>query len=209
MVENKRRQFEDVSKEYYASLAKYLKASKKKDTDTANQQARKHKFDLARFDYFAFLVDLHGGKKENEILFSVADHSIKSFESYETVATKLAEDKSGLDELTTLMAATSREQEQSNLERTAKRKELEALCMSPSNNSSNNNNNNNGEDECTADEADTETVEEDRFKGIRDLEQYRDGSGVGRKKEGFLFAISKPAKGLGFDVTSSSVPWHK
>ncbi|KAK4510225.1 Nudix hydrolase domain-containing protein [Mucor velutinosus] len=213
MAELKRRQFEEESKEYYASLAKYLKSKKKPaEEEQKKQNQRKNRFDLARFDYLGFLLDVHGGRKENEILFCITDHTIRDFNYYESIATKIESEKLGLDELVSLMTANSLEQEVATNERAAKRKEL--LC-----NIDNVDQQLKQTEESSDESAATAPAipelnlshhsnEDVIFKGIRDMEQ-RDQV-VGRKKEGFLFATSKPSKSTGgFDVTGSSVTWHK
>lgn len=210
MAELKKRQFEEESKEYYASLAKYLK-SKKNSTEEEQKKhnQKKCKFDLARFDYLGFLLDVHGGKKENEILFCITDHTIRDFNYYESIANKIEHEKPGLNELISLMTANSLEQELATNERAAKRKEL--LCNIDNVNQQQKQTEENDDDITNIPaipELNFASNEEVTFKGIRDMEQ-RDQI-VGRKKEGFLFATAKPSKSTGgFDVTSSSVTWHK
>ncbi|KAG2194386.1 hypothetical protein INT47_006701 [Mucor saturninus] len=224
----KRRQFEEESKDYYASLAKYLKAKHKGETEQKQQQ-RKSKFDLARFDYLGFLFDLHGGRKENEILFHVTDHTMRGFDYYESIARKIEPQKQGLNDLIAFMTENSREQELAARERAHKRKELSTACVSHQTVD-------HSDQTVPVDEEDLDLasdpplsniddqslafhppppslppqLDHDRFKGIRDLDQNRgDMIMTGRKKEGFLFATAKPSKSTGFDVTSSSVTWHK
>lgn len=203
-AEVKRRQFEEESKEYYASLAKFLKTKKFESVVELQkkQNQKKCKFDLARFNYLAFLLDLHGGKKENEILFCITDNTIRDINYFETISTKIQATKPGLNELMTIMVENSREQEVLASERENKRKELVTMC--------------NINNEMVVDQLqkqplqDTTIPDQNTFKGIRDLEPTRDQSFMmGRKKEGFLFATSKPSKSSGFDVTSTSVTWHK
>jgi hypothetical protein len=197
VAELKRRQFEEESKEYYASLAKFLKTKKHESMQELQkkQNQKKCKFDLARFDYLGFLLELHGGKKENEILFCIADNTIRDINYFETISTKIQVEKPGLNELMTIMIENSSEQEVLASERANKRKELVTMC--------------NINNDMVVDQ-DQKQLSKDLFKGIRDLEPTRDQLlMMGRKKEGFLFATSKPSKSSGFDVTSSSVTWHK
>lgn len=211
VAEVKRRQFEEESKDYYASLAKYLKVANKKKQETEKKQnQRKSRFDLARFDYLAFLIDLHGGRKEGEILFHVTDHTIKGFDFYESIAHRIEPERHGLNDLVAFMTENSREQELAANERANKRKELLTTCQLDT------------VVDTIQDDAIVHIdhpaitvqdqslhVEGDRFKGIRDLDQNRGDTLIGRKKEGFLFATAKPSKSTGFDVTSSSITWHK
>ncbi|CEP16416.1 hypothetical protein [Parasitella parasitica] len=214
MAELKKRQFEEESKEYYASLAKYLK-SKKKSTEEEKKKhnQRKIRFDLARFDYLGFLLDVHGGKKENEILFCITDHTIRDFNYYESIANKIESEKSGLDDLVSLMTANSLEQELTTSERAAKRKEM--VCSIDNMDQQQNQTEESGGDIIISTVPPSipelnfgNSSEEELFKGVRDMEQK--DQILGRKKEGFLFATSKPSKSTGgFDVASSSVTWHK
>ncbi|KAL9545937.1 hypothetical protein MBANPS3_006898 [Mucor bainieri] len=218
MAELKRRQFEEESKDYYASLAKYLKSKKKATEEEQRKQSqRKSRFDLARFDYLGFLLDVHGGRKENEILFCITDHTMRDFNYYESIAAKIEPEKTGLDELVSLMTANALEQELATHERAAKRKEL--VCNIDNVDQQLKQTDEGSDDSAAAAAAAAPAIpelnfahhssnEDGIFKGIRDMEQ-RDQV-VGRKKEGFLFATSKPSKSTGgFDVTSSSVTWHK
>ncbi|KAI7893934.1 uncharacterized protein EV154DRAFT_500470 [Mucor mucedo] len=246
-VDTKRRRFEDVSKDYYANLAKYL--SIKTPTNNKKQQrtelefiAKKREFDLVRFDYYTFLRDLHGGKKEQEILYHLLNLYEKQYSFFHDVHKTLEPHKQGLDELAYMIAEASREQKIVNQERNEKRKILiqkyntpededkrksysplsPTVSFSPP-----------SQDFLMLDESLLDPppppppptaappivglgILENKFKGIRDLEQqdenYKNTSG--RRKEGFLFATSKPTKNHhnhntpSFDM-SSTVNWHK
>lgn len=235
-VDTKRRQFEDVSKDYYTNLAKYL--SIKTPTNNKKQQrtetefiAKKREFDLVRFDYYTFLRDLHGGKKEQEILYHLLNLYEKQYSFFHDVHKTLEPHKQGLDELAIMIAEASREQKIVNQERNEKRKILiqkynimddednkrkSFSPLSPTASFS-------PPQEFIMDENVTEPppsiglgILDHKFKGIRDLEQqdqnYKNTSG--RRKEGFLFATSKPTKNHhhhntpSFDM-SSTVNWHK
>ncbi|KAF1799592.1 hypothetical protein FB192DRAFT_1387521 [Mucor lusitanicus] len=261
-VDAKRKRFEDVSKEYYSNLSKYL--SIKTPGNTKKQKAesefliKKSEFDLVRFDYYTFLRDLHGGKKEQEILYHLLNHHEKQYAYYQSVQRTLEPHKEGLDQLATIIAEASREQKAVNQERHEKRKMLVEKYTTP----------NPTEDEKTkrkslyamlsptsmgptsptnyesllttptspphldlGSSATTESTEpplppvglgiqvsnaaaaDSKFKGIRDLEQQDQDliHSSGRKKEGFLFAPSKPTKNSNtpsFDM-ASTVNWHK
>lgn len=73
-ADSKRKDFEDESREYYAYVSRYLgarhdtqKEKKRTETDTKYQTKRRH-FELKRFDYSSFVQDLHGGRKDQEVL---------------------------------------------------------------------------------------------------------------------------------------------
>lgn len=207
----KKRQFEEESKEYYAVLAKYLK---RKHVDEERQVARKLKFDLARFDYLGYLLDLHGGKKEHDILFCITDHIVREVKYFESIAQKVEDTKPGLELLSELLEDTSKQHALKIQARAAKRKEIESMLVAehldkkrrPSNS------------ECQAissiscdTDQSSSSTSEDKFKGIRDLahQTSRGNALLGRKKEGFLFATSKPSKSSGFEVKHTTQAWHK
>lgn len=73
-AETKRKDFEEESKDYYQYLGRYLgqrqdslKEKKRAETDSKYQEKRR-KFELKRFDYSSFMQDLHGGRKDQEVL---------------------------------------------------------------------------------------------------------------------------------------------
>lgn len=243
MADTKRRQFEDVSKDYYASLAKYLSlktdSSKRQDAE-AKHVAKQRNFDLVRFNYYAFLVDLHGGKKEQEILYHLLSYQQKEYAFYQSVASAITPSKIGLDDLAAMMADISREQNIVNKERYEKRKMLESkvaeagsnvptaseslqkkVLSSPDQRSSSETTGSllppsitltNREETAAADVLSLSSDDEtpmDKFRGYRDLQQHnRELQDTGRRKEGFLFAVSKPSKNVAIDKSSAST-WHK
>jgi Arf-GAP with SH3 domain, ANK repeat and PH domain-containing protein len=84
----KKRDFDEESKEYYAFVGRYLgqrqdslKEKKRIETDS-KYQARRRNFELKRFDYSSYLQDLHGGRKDQEVLSNLtryADAQAKGF----------------------------------------------------------------------------------------------------------------------------------
>ncbi|KAI7855820.1 hypothetical protein BDC45DRAFT_567787 [Circinella umbellata] len=234
-ADTKRRHFEDESKQYYAYLSKYLSITKKdsnnkKDNSEAKHQAKKHHFDIIKFEYLAFLKDLHGGKKSQEILYHMFSYYQKQYAFYNTVAELLEPSKPGLDELGAMMADISREQDLVNKERSEKRKYFELQQqqqrtsleedqkqrqqlhpLSPPLNPQQQQQLQ--QPQIIEPPVDMLTpIEEDKFRGIRDLQQHPDRdwiTGCGRRKEGFLFATSKPLKSVNtFDKASNAI-WHR
>ena len=70
----KKRDFEEESRDYYNYVGRYLgirndssKEKKKLESETKYQAKRKN-FEIKRFDYSTFIQDLHGGRKEQEVL---------------------------------------------------------------------------------------------------------------------------------------------
>ncbi|KAI8049803.1 uncharacterized protein B0P05DRAFT_563448 [Gilbertella persicaria] len=171
-------------------------------------------------------------KKEQEILYHLLNHYEKEYAYHQAVSKTLEPHKQGLDQLATLIAEASREQKMVNQERDEKRKLLvskytpsqstdesekrksflssspSVLLTSPMMDM--------GSPPPLSDEdkIGLGIQLENKFKGIRDLEPqdqaFKDSTG--RRKEGFLFATSKPSKNHHntptFDM-SSAVNWHK
>lgn len=87
-AEAKKRDFEEESKDYYAYVSRYLgqrhdsvKAKKLAESDSKYQNKRRN-FELKRFDYSSFMQDLHGGRKDQEVLSHLtryADAQTKGF----------------------------------------------------------------------------------------------------------------------------------
>jgi len=71
-AEIQRKQFEEESKEYYNFLSKYMgmkqeNAQKKMDADQKYEQRRRH-FELKRMEYWAFLTEMRAGASKDEWL---------------------------------------------------------------------------------------------------------------------------------------------
>ncbi|KAL4891399.1 ArfGap-domain-containing protein [Aspergillus ambiguus] len=87
-AEAKKKEFEEESRDYYAYVGRYLgqrqdsmKEKKRVESDS-KYQAKRRNFELKRFDYSSFMQDLHGGRKEQEVLSHLtkyADTQAKSF----------------------------------------------------------------------------------------------------------------------------------
>lgn len=73
-AELRKREFDDESQQYYSWLSRYLamkqeaKGKKKSDSDSKYLDKRKA-FELSRFDYYTFLSDLHGGRKQLDVIY--------------------------------------------------------------------------------------------------------------------------------------------
>lgn len=87
-VESKRRDFEDDSKEYYQYVSKYLgqrqdslKEKKRAESDS-KYDLRRRNFELKRFDYSSFMQDLHGGRKDQEVLSQLTKYADAQAKDY-------------------------------------------------------------------------------------------------------------------------------
>ena len=212
-VDVRKRQFEEESREYYGSLSKYLKHSSSNNKTTYDQQhqVRKSKFDLARFDYLNFLLGLHGGKKENEILFCIADHTVRHVNYFGVIANKTDIEKKGLNEVFLKITNDSREQELAAQEREKKREALVARCHL----SVDSEKTKFLDEEVTVEEVIAENSKKHSTKTTESQENstqdlLQTPAAESRKKEGFLFTTSKPFKSTGaFDVTQNAATWRK
>ena len=130
-AETKRKDFEEESKDYYQYLGKYLgqrqdslKEKKRVETDSKYQTKRRN-FELKRFDYSSFMQDLHGGRKDQEVLSHLtryADAQAKYFlETSKKIETMLPQ----LEALSTEVKEADREFQIQRTEREEKRRALE------------------------------------------------------------------------------------
>lgn len=228
-AEAKRRQFEEESKEYYAHLSKYLSLKSEKQKARRPEYESRHiskrkQFGLTRFDYHAFMQDLHGGRKENEVLRYLTNYYEKQYTFYQTVASELGLNRNELIELHASIDASSKEDNQLIKERKERRSlleqklsttdqpSLERVPSEPMLSMGLRRSMDDSDDSTRPSEnfpVSTSITEADKFKGIRDLEQHDRSvpTETGRRKEGFLFSTSRPSKNNTFDV--SSVNWHK
>jgi len=267
-AEAKKKDFEDESRDYYAYVSRYLgqrqdslKEKKRNESDTKYQTKRRN-FELKRFDYSSFMQDLHGGRKEQEVLSQLTKYAETQSKSYLATAKKVGEMTPQLDALIYEVREADKEYKVQRTEREEKRRTLEKSTRSfvePEANTSStipmhpNAPSSLAQDSETA-RADSTgrnglhyssstasqhgstlsapstingvpstpnsrptsgvpVVSPDKFKGFRDLEE-RDYSNltsvdsVQHKKEGLLWALSRPGshvdpKGL------NKQAWHK
>lgn len=129
-AEAKKRTFDEDSQDYYHSMTKYLakndfpSASKQKEKDNKIQSRRKD-YDLKRFDYWSFMNDLNGGRKEQEILHHLTQYMDSQLTTLMDVAKAERDLKPGLDGLLQQVEETSREFKLVRTEREQRRRDLE------------------------------------------------------------------------------------
>lgn len=123
-AESKKRDFEEESKDYYAYVARYLgqrqdsvKAKKLAESDSKYQTKRRN-FELKRFDYSSFMQDLHGGRKEQEVLSQLTRYADAQTRSFLATAKKV-------EALLPQLEALSNEVEEANKEFQFQRRERE------------------------------------------------------------------------------------
>lgn len=130
-AEAKKKDFEDESRDYYAYVSRYLgqrqdslKEKKRNESDSKYQSKRKN-FELKRFDYSSFMQDLHGGRREQEVLSQLTKYADTQAKSYLATAKKVEEMTPQLDALIDEVKAVDKEFQFQRTEREEKRRTLE------------------------------------------------------------------------------------
>jgi Arf-GAP/SH3 domain/ANK repeat/PH domain-containing protein len=130
-AEAKKKDFEDESRDYYAYLSRYLgqrqdslKEKKRVESDSKYQTKRRN-FELRRFDYSSFMQDLHGGRKEQEVLSQLTRYAETQTKGYLETAKKIEEMLPQLDALIQEVKIADKEFQFQRTEREEKRRALE------------------------------------------------------------------------------------
>jgi Arf-GAP/SH3 domain/ANK repeat/PH domain-containing protein len=130
-AEGKKRDFEEESKDYYAYVSRYLgqrqdsvKTKKLADSDTKYLTKRRN-FELKRFDYSSFMQDLHGGRKEQEVLSHLTKFADAQTRSFLTTAKKIDGLLPQLQALSSEVQEADKEFQLQRREREEKRRQLE------------------------------------------------------------------------------------
>ena len=130
-AEAKKKDFEDESRDYYAYVSRYLgqrqdslKEKKRIESDTKYQSKRRN-FELKRFDYSSFMQDLHGGRKEQEVLSQLTKYAETQAKSYLSTAKVVEEMTPQLEALIREVKEADKEYRLHRTEREEKRRTLE------------------------------------------------------------------------------------
>lgn len=267
-AEAKKKEFDEESRDYYAYVGRYLgqrqdslKEKKRAESDS-KYQAKRQKFELKRFDYSSFMQDLHGGRKEQEVLSHLtkfADYQAKNFLA---TAKKIEGMVPQLDALIEGVNQADKEFQFKRTEREEKRRALETnnnvynepdaiagTTSLPSSSAGVSNGGASNETElgradstgsqlrgvisnsssvssqpnqnsatstpsggAAATPGSTATSGQNRFKGIRDLEDQNtvaaDLAATQQRKEGLLWALSRPGSHIDPKGINKQA-WHK
>ncbi|PVI00239.1 ArfGap-domain-containing protein [Periconia macrospinosa] len=237
-AETKRKDFEDESKEYYQYLGRYLgqrqdtlKEKKRAESDS-KYQSKRRTFELRRFDYSSFMQDLHGGRKDQEILSHLTRYADTQAKYYLETAKKIETMLPQLEALSFEVKQADKEYQLQRTEREEKRRVLEknkkpfeepplaqAPPTTPANGSAPRGTPSSLESIIPGRKPSITPVigtpPPNKFKGIRDLEDKdpsallsSDPNSTAHRKEGLLWALSRPGshvdpKGL------NKQAWHK
>ncbi|KND95202.1 Protein csx2 [Tolypocladium ophioglossoides CBS 100239] len=130
-AESKKRDFEEESKDYYAYVSRYLgqrqdsvKAKKLAESDSKYQNKRRN-FELKRFDYSSFMQDLHGGRKEQEVLSHLTKYADAQTQGFLSTAKKIEGSLPQLEALSSEVQDADKEYQYRRREREEKRRGLE------------------------------------------------------------------------------------
>jgi Arf-GAP/SH3 domain/ANK repeat/PH domain-containing protein len=130
-AEAKKKDFEDESRDYYAYVGRYLgqrqdslKEKKRAESDSKYQTKRRN-FELKRFDYSSFIQDLHGGRKEQEVLSHLTKYADTQARSYLATAKKIEVMIPQLEALIHEVSEADKEFQLQRTEREEKRRALE------------------------------------------------------------------------------------
>ncbi|KAL9112494.1 MAG: hypothetical protein Q9227_003336 [Pyrenula ochraceoflavens] len=135
-AESKKKDFEDESRDYYAYVSRYLgqrqdslKEKKRAESDSKYQSKRRN-FELKRFDYSSFMQDLHGGRKEQEMLSQLTKFADSQAQSFLATAKRIEEMAPQLDALIREVGEVDKEFRFQRTEREEKRRQLEKSTTS-------------------------------------------------------------------------------
>ncbi|KAF2176668.1 centaurin-beta-2 [Zopfia rhizophila CBS 207.26] len=130
-AEAKKKDFEEESKEYYQYVSRYLgqrqdslKEKKRAETDSKYQTKRRN-FELKRFDYSSFMQDLHGGRKDQEVLSHLTRYADAQAKNYLDTAKKIEAMIPQLEALSFEVKEADKEFQLQRTEREEKRRLLE------------------------------------------------------------------------------------
>lgn len=224
-AETKKRAFEEESQDYYHSMTKYLakndttNTNKQKEKDSKHQSRRKD-YELKRFDYWSYMNDLNGGRKEQEILHHLTQYMDSQLNTLTDATRAERELKPGLDSLLQQVEEASREFKLMRTEREQRRRDLE-MGKSIGGDGWQIDANSNSPSFADAAFQPIETVVSDpvttpsgigqsvsKGQWLSDVEDEEKVAPPRRKKEGILFALSRPANHNDPKVMPK-LNWHK
>jgi Arf-GAP with SH3 domain, ANK repeat and PH domain-containing protein len=226
-AETKKRAFEEESQDYYHSMTKYLakndsaNTSKQKEKDSKYQSRRKD-YELKRFDYWSYMNDLNGGRKEQEILHHLTQYMDIQLTTLTEAAQAEKELKPGLDALLQQVEEASREFKLMRTEREQRRRDLEIRKNIAGDGWQPDSNSTNSQAYSEAGLQPIEPVISDpvvtpsvtgssvsKGQWLSDAEEEERPVLPNRKKEGILFALSKPATHNDQAKVMPKLNWHK
>lgn len=234
-AEGKKREFEDESRDYYAFLGRYLSrkndASQKKLMEKDSKYTTKKKnFELKRFDYYCYVQDLHGGRKEQEVLRQMTIYAEKQSDCLLQTAGAIRELKPSLEALSQGVENARNEMKLVRTEREEQRRNIEKSGHSKGDSKAENDlTHSMPAFERSASQhysAQTSFATDERHRDQAMLgspfspvtsavdsssldKQSASSSETYRKKEGILWALNKPGSHVDPAVGVQKMNWHK
>jgi Arf-GAP with SH3 domain, ANK repeat and PH domain-containing protein len=212
-AETKKKSFEEESQDYYHSMTRYLaknevEPSRQKEKDS-KYQSRRRDYELKRFDYWSYMNDLNGGRKEQEILHHLTQYMDSQLNTLLDMTSTERDLKPGLEALYQEVEHASREFMLMRTEREQRRRDLElrktivsADTWQPETEPY--------PPQDTVSDPVTPSGTASKGQWLSDVEDDRDDRDdpARRKKEGILFALSRPANHNDPKVIPK-LNWHK
>lgn len=130
-AEAKKEEFDKESREYYSYVSRYLgmrtdsSSSRKKTESDSKYQLKRRNFEIKRFDYGSFMQDLHGGRKEQEVLSHLTKFADAQAKSYMAVAKRIQENMAHLEALSREVNEMDKDYQMQRTEREERRRGLE------------------------------------------------------------------------------------
>ncbi|KAK6538305.1 hypothetical protein TWF694_011186 [Orbilia ellipsospora] len=131
-AEAKKKEFDDESREFYAFVGRYLGmkndsvTQKKKSESDSKYVAKKRNFEIKRHDYGSFMQDLHGGRKEQEMLSHLTKYAEAQAKSLLNTAKRVQDLQPSLE---TLIEEVKNSEKQFKIQRTEREERRRAIEM--------------------------------------------------------------------------------
>ena len=127
----KKKDFDEESRDYYAYVSRYLgqrqdslREKKRAESDTKYENKRRT-FELKRFDYSSFMQDLHGGRRDHEVLSQLTKYADAQAKGFLATAKKVDSMLPQLDALAYEVKEADKQYQLLRTEREEKRRYLE------------------------------------------------------------------------------------
>lgn len=134
----RKREFDDESSQYYSWLSRYLsmkqetKGKKKLESDSKYAEKRKA-FELCRFDYYSYMQDLHGGRKQQDVTYHFALFAESQVNRLIAMSDKFKSSiKPQVDTVVGEVKDANKDWTRQRTEREVRRRALERSIISPS-----------------------------------------------------------------------------
>ncbi|EEB05453.2 centaurin 5 [Schizosaccharomyces japonicus yFS275] len=129
-TDSKKKDFEERSRDFYASLSRYL--SKNKEADKVKDSkfsAKKREFELTRFDYYSYMQDINGGRKGQEILSVLTNFATQDYALINQLLSDIKNLRPNLDVLRETVTEADKEFQLIRAGREERRRTLETSTL--------------------------------------------------------------------------------